>query len=122
MDSPSRSAARYSLYEDLQVSYEGFSRDIPVHVPNLSTTGMFVNTALSLPEGAILRLNFLLPRTNVHISARAEVRYCLPGAGLGLEFINLEDDKEKAIELELSSPLCTHPRCPTDACDSCAAK
>jgi hypothetical protein len=119
MDSPSRSAERYSLYENLRISYEGFTRDIPVHVPDLSTNGMFINTALCFPEGAVIRVSFLLPRTKTKIDARAEVRYCIPGSGVGLEFVNLEDEKERAIELELSSRLCPYAHCTLNDCNHC---
>jgi len=102
---------RYSLYEDLQVCYEGFSDEIDVRVPDLSSRGMFINTRQDLPTGAVLRLSFLLPRTKVYISARAEVRHNLPGEGVGVEFVNLEPDQKESIERELSTPICTDRRC-----------
>lgn len=98
-----RSADRYSLYDNLQICYEGFTNEIPVRVPDLSTLGMFINTSLTFPEGAVLRVKFLLPRTNTQICARGEVRYCLPGVGVGVEFINLEREYVESIERELSA-------------------
>jgi PilZ domain len=98
-----RSADRYSLYDSLQICYEGFTKEIPIRVPDLSTCGMFINTAMTFPEGAVLRISFVLPRTNVQIRARSEVRYCLSGVGLGVEFINLESEQVKSIERELSA-------------------
>ena len=98
-----RSTDRFSLYDHLQICYEGFTNEIPVRVPDLSTLGMFINTALTFPEGAILRISFILPRTNAQVHARSEVRYCLPGVGVGVEFINLDDEHVKSIERELST-------------------
>ncbi len=102
MSKSSRSTDRYSLYENLQVCYEGFTSDTPIRVPDLSTRGMFINTSQPYPEGAVLRVRFLLPRTNVQMQTRAEVRYCLAGVGVGIEFIHLDDEQAEAIERELS--------------------
>jgi len=111
MDRPNRSAERCSLYEDLQVSYEGIAGEIAVHVPDLSSRGMFINTSEDFPEGSVLRVCFLLPRTKVYISARAEVRYCLPEEGVGVEFIHLEEDQRAAIEHELTARCCPYETC-----------
>ena len=103
MSQKTRSTDRFSLYDNLQICYEGFTNEIPVRVPDLSTLGMFINTALTFPEGAILRVSFILPRTNAQVHARGEVRYCLPGVGVGVEFIGLEAEHVKSIERELST-------------------
>ena len=98
-----RSAERYSLYEDLRIRYEGHAREIAIRAPDLSTRGMFINTAEVFPEGAVLRTSFVLPRTGVRIQTRAEVRYCLPAVGIGIEFIRLDPEQTAAIERELST-------------------
>ena len=108
MSQNNRSADRYSLYDNLQICYEGFTNEIPVRVPDLSSLGMFIDTSLTFPEGAVLRISFVLPRTNVQIRARGEVRYCLSGVGLGVEFINLESEYAESIELELSARKSPH--------------
>lgn len=100
-----RWTGRHSLYDDLHICYEGFTNEIPIRVPNLSTQGMFINTVLEFPERAVLRISFLLPRTNVRIHARAEVRFCLSGVGVGVEFIKLEAEQESSIEQELSAHM-----------------
>ena len=102
MDQRERTRKRYSIFSDLRVTYEGFSEELSIRVPDISTQGMFVNTSQQLPEGAVLKISFRLPRTRVDIHARAEVRYCLKDVGIGLEFIGLDEPSREAIEREVS--------------------
>ena len=95
-----RQAERYAHYRDLSIVYEGAGLDIPVRVPDISTQGMFINTTQRFPEGAVLRIRFRLSRTNFLVTARGEVRYCLPGVGIGVEFIALPGEAQRAIEEE----------------------
>jgi PilZ domain len=97
-----RENARYHGFRDLTISYEGSHQDIPVRVPDISVNGMFVNTAHYFPEGSILKLSFRLARSNYPIEARGEVRYCLQGVGVGIQFTDLSDEAKTAIEQELS--------------------
>ena len=97
---PPRQAERYAHYRELSIVYEGTSLDIPVRAPDISIHGMFINTAHKFPEGAVLRICFRLSRTHFLITARGEVRYCLPGVGVGVEFIGLPEAAQKAIEEE----------------------
>jgi hypothetical protein len=83
------------------MTYEGESCEIQIRAPDLSTHGMFVNTATHFPEGAIVNLRFRLTRSNVEVHARSEVRYCLSGVGIGVEFVGLGPDAVRAIEQEL---------------------
>jgi hypothetical protein len=52
-------------------------------VPDISASGMFINTTRKFPEGAVLNLRFHLEPTGPEVQMRSEVRYCLPGVGLG---------------------------------------
>ena len=76
--------------------------NIPVRAPDISIHGMFINTAQRFPQGAVLRICFRLSRTNVLITARGEVRYCLPEVGVGVEFIGLPEKAKQAIEQEVA--------------------
>ncbi|MCU1285101.1 MAG: hypothetical protein JWO13_1451 [Acidobacteriales bacterium] len=96
-----RSADRYRGYSDLSIVYEGSSENIPVHVPDVSTTGMFINTSRHFPEGAVIKVRFRLVRSNLEITARAEVRYCLTGVGIGVQFVDISAEDQAAIEQEL---------------------
>jgi len=96
-----RAAERYSSLRDLQVSYEGYSDTIVTRLPDISTRGMFINTSKHFPEGAVLSVSFRLARTGVEVQSRCEVRYCLNGVGVGVEFINISPKSVCAIEKEL---------------------
>ena len=83
------------------MTYEGGGYEIPIRPPDLSPHGMFVNTSTHFPEGAIINLRFRLTRSNVAVQTRGEVRYCLPGIGIGIEFVGLGVESVRAIEKEL---------------------
>lgn len=96
-----RTAERYSSLRDLSVSYEGHSDTIITRLPDISTKGMFINTARVFPEGAVLNVRFRLARTGADIQSRCEVRYCLEGVGIGVEFVDISPEAAAAIEREL---------------------
>jgi hypothetical protein len=97
-----RQNKRYSAhYSELFISYEGYSEEISLRPPDLSVKGMFVQTARHFNEGAVLKVRFRLARSRYEISARGEVRYCLPGVGIGIEFLEISSEARQAIEEEL---------------------
>jgi hypothetical protein len=96
-----RVVPRFSSLSDLSVTYEGYSESILTRVPDVSTRGMFINTNRSFPEGAVLNVQFRLSLSGVQIQTRAEVRYCLPGVGVGVEFIEISAAGVRAIEEEI---------------------
>lgn len=99
--SAARAAERYSSLRDLHVTYEGHSDTIATHLPDISSRGMFINTAKHFPESAVLNVRFRLAHTGVEVQSRCEVRYCLPGVGVGVEFVNISPNAALAIEEEL---------------------
>lgn len=96
-----RNAARISTLRELSVTYEGHSEQIALRPPDVSTQGMFINTARTFPEGAVLNVQFRLGQTGAEIVTRAEVRYCLPGVGVGVEFVDISQEAVYAIEQEV---------------------
>ena len=96
-----RSATRISTLRELSVTYEGYSEDVALRPPDISTRGMFVNTSRNFPEGAVLNVHFRLGQTGAEINTRAEVRYCLPGVGVGIEFVGISEEAVHAIEKEI---------------------
>lgn len=96
-----RTAERYSSLRDLRVNYEGHSDTIITRLPDISTKGMFINTAKAFPEGAVLNVRFRLAHTGADIQSRCEVRYCLDGVGIGVEFVDISAEAAAAIEKEL---------------------
>ena len=99
---PVRVRGRMRQYRDLIIAYEGHAEEIPIRVPDLSATGMFINTVRSYPEGSVLKVRFVLEGSGVEVQARAEVRYCLPGVGVGIEFVDISRESRAAIERELN--------------------
>jgi hypothetical protein len=97
-----RRDVRVPQLSELSMIYEGFEEDICVRPPDLSPHGMFINTRTEYPEGAVLKLRFRLSRTGVLIETRCEVRYCLRGVGVGVEFIAIPPKDVKAIEDEIA--------------------
>jgi PilZ domain len=105
-DAPSKKPARrkddrHSNLSELSVIYEGFAEDISVRPPDLSPSGMFINTKEEYPEGAVLKLRFRLARSGFVVETRAEVRYCLKGVGVGVEFFGITPAAVRAIEEEI---------------------
>jgi len=94
---------RWPHIRELRLFYEGRTDLVPVRPPDLTPLGMFVNTPATFQEGAVLKLEFRLARSGHAIQTRAEVRFCLPGVGIGIEFINLRAEHARAIEREISS-------------------
>ena len=97
-----RRSPRYAQFSELFLTYEGRTEEISVRPPDISRHGMFINTTKRFPEGAVMKLRFRLNRSGVEVQARAEVRYCLPGVGIGIEFIGLAPEYVEAIEQEVA--------------------
>lgn len=108
--STARLAPRFSSLQDLSVSYEGYSEDIRTRPPDISTRGMFINTNRTFPEGAVLNVRFRLALSGVEIRSRCEVRYCLAGVGVGVEFIGISPENVRAIESEIKLGSKSRPK------------
>jgi PilZ domain len=99
----SRFGQRIHSIGAISVRYEGADEPVVTRVPDVSTGGMFINTYRKFPEGAVLDVRFRLERTGAEIQTRGEVRYCLPGVGVGVEFIGIPDSAIRAILAEIQS-------------------
>jgi len=98
---PLREDQRLPHLRNLSLVYEGYSEVVSLRPPDISLRGMFINTDRRYPEGAVLKLHFRLTRSGADVVARSEVRYCIPGVGVGVEFIELPSKSARAIEKEL---------------------
>ncbi len=87
---------------ELSLSYEGSKEQIHIRPPNLSARGMFICTSHIFPEGAVLSLRFRLAYTDAEVQTRCEVRHCLPGVGIGVEFIGVTPEMERQIAREIA--------------------
>lgn len=95
-----RTNPRTANYRDLCMSYEGSHEELPVRAPDLSTSGLFINTSRYFPQGAVLSLSFRLARSGREVKARGEVRYCISGVGVGVEFVDISEEDRHAIEAD----------------------
>lgn len=105
-----RRGNRHSYLSELSVIYEGYAEDISVRPPDLSPNGMFINTKEEYPEGAVLKVRFRLARSGAVIETRAEVRYCLKGVGVGVEFFGITPEAARAIEEEVNDVTPADPK------------
>jgi Tfp pilus assembly protein PilZ len=89
------------VYRDLKIMYDGVTDWVEVRSPDLTPDGMFINTSREFRQGAHMKLRFELLQTGAVIQVMGDVRYCLPGVGVGVEFVNLPGCARAAIEKEL---------------------
>jgi PilZ domain-containing protein len=99
---PTRSDVRFKRYRDLSVTYEGRQHGVVVREPDVSITGMFINVSGYMPEGAVVKVRFVLNRSGYEVNVRAEVRYCLPDVGIGVRFLDISPEAQQAILEEFS--------------------
>ena len=95
-----RSALRIHSIRQIAVQYEGTDERVISRVPDVSTSGMFINTSRKYAEGAVLNLSFCLALSGLEVQARGEVRYSLPGVGVGVQFIDISENAIRSIEQE----------------------
>ena len=96
-----RNSPRVNSLGSISLNYEGHSEEVAARPPDVSTRGMFINTARNFPEGAVLNLKFLLSLSGVEIQTPCEVRYCLKGVGIGVEFVGISPEAVEDIECEI---------------------
>jgi PilZ domain len=96
-----RVSPRVHSVQDISLTYEGHSEELLVRPPDLSRRGMFISTTRIFPEGAVLNLKFRLAVTGLEVRTRCEVRHCLSGVGVGVEFVGLSSIAADQIEQEI---------------------
>ncbi|MGD0426587.1 MAG: PilZ domain-containing protein [Candidatus Acidiferrales bacterium] len=96
-----RLAPRIHSIRQIALQYEGIEERIISRVPDVSTSGMFINTGRKYAEGAVLNLSFCLALSGLEVHARGEVRYSIPGVGVGVQFIDIPEDAIHSIEREI---------------------
>jgi PilZ domain len=100
VSNPERQYKRFSFPPELVVTCDGTPGNIPLTGPSIGVHGMFINTPAALSEGTVLNVTFRLARIDVKISVRGEVRYRVPGIGVGVEFVDISTEARHAIEKE----------------------
>jgi len=54
----------------------------------------YVHSYAKFSEGSVLKVRFRLRRPDYEVNVRAEVRHCIPGQGVGVEFLNLSGEAQ----------------------------
>jgi PilZ domain-containing protein len=98
-----RKTPRHFMPCHLAPVFDGATDGALVHPPDLSTRGMFINTANQLTIGAPLQLTFRLALTEMEIAVEAVVRHVIEGQGVGVEFVNLSPQAERFIQREIQA-------------------
>jgi hypothetical protein len=89
-----RASKRISFLCDV-VCEGGEARLQQTRINDLSTDGAFVDSIINYAEGSTLKLTFNIRSAVITVSA--EVRYCMPGIGVGVRFLDLTPEQREAI-------------------------
>ncbi len=81
---------RIGLPKGMSVAWQAGGERIVSRVGTLSLGGLFIHTKLPLKNGEVLKLVFDVPGGEVR--ARAVVRDCRPGQGMGIEFTAMQPE------------------------------
>ncbi|MGH9761767.1 MAG: PilZ domain-containing protein, partial [Blastocatellia bacterium] len=72
------------------------------NLANISSGGLFINTEEPIRAGTRMVVRFELPNKH-RIIAVSRVCYAKKGQGLGVEFLNLDDDDREEIQSYIQS-------------------
>lgn len=95
-----RSHDRARLIVD--VHFDGEDGTGVASTKDISAGGLYMNTQVRIPEGAILLVRIPF-RRDVEVVTRAQVVYSDPGRGLGVRFRDLSDESRAILERELAN-------------------
>ena len=68
---------------------------------DLGPGGLYLNTQAELPQGALLLLRIPFGKTQIVVNA--QVVYCNPGRGVGLQFQGLSDENRELLQAGLTA-------------------
>ncbi|MFQ5664370.1 MAG: PilZ domain-containing protein [Terriglobia bacterium] len=91
-----RTAKRVSLATEIRTVLEG--QTLVGYTRDISTGGVFIETENPPDKGAEVRLRFKLTPESPIQEARAAVIYRIPREGMGLRFVDLPAELQRAIE------------------------
>jgi hypothetical protein len=94
-----RRQPRVAYSEEIWIGQDGIFSQTSGHIRNISTSGVFVETAQSFASGNVVNLRFSLGRPQDLISCSAIVRNVQPGRGFGVEFLDLSTESRGYIAM-----------------------
>lgn len=96
-DEDRRRATRVSFPCEVECTGVGVGQSpLNPRLSDLSLTGAFVDSVVTLPPGTRVRLKFPLP--SAVVTVMAEVAHAMPQFGMGVRFIDLDPAQRAAIE------------------------
>jgi len=97
-----RRFARHKIHFPVEIGFEDTSRThLHTNATDIGGRGCYIETLLPLALGTVVNLTFWLDAEKVNASA--VVRTSDPGVGMGLEFIDLGDRIQTALQQHLES-------------------
>ncbi len=76
---------RFPFIEDILVDGTKSCR-----TTDISEGGLFISNIQSFENGDVMEVS--IPTTSKKINAKAQVKYCQPGIGMGIAFIETDDE------------------------------
>lgn len=103
-----RRSKRIGYICEVECEGEGVSR-LNSRINDLSASGVFIDSMTCFAVGSILKLKFRIGDTIVE--AAGEVRYSMPHVGMGVRFMDLKPEHQRAVEALVtgSGPLPSLP-------------
>jgi hypothetical protein len=92
-----RRQPRVAFSEEIWIGQDGIFSRTGGHIRNISTSGVFIETTQSFSAGSVVNLRFSLGESANLVSCSAIVRNERPGAGLGVEFLDLSSESRNRI-------------------------
>lgn len=96
-----RRFVRHQIAFPLELRDERVNTPMRLNATDISGNGCYVETAMPLPIGTTLRVEFWIDQE--HISGSSVVRTRDPGVGMGMEFVGLPDETKTRFQAHLDT-------------------
>jgi hypothetical protein len=96
---------RLGYGKEVWIGQDGIFSRTSERVTNISVSGVFIETAQGFSKGTVLSVRFKIEGATDFISCAVIVRNSRPGAGLGVEFLDLSPEARIPLEAFLAREL-----------------
>jgi PilZ domain-containing protein len=95
-----RTVPRYSFIADVTVIEPASDMRLSGRISEISRKGCYVDVLNTLPPGTVIQLKIL--RDQGTFTTKGEIIYVQEGMGMGVAFIDIEDDQMKVLDTWLA--------------------